>query len=448
MDLSRAIRERRSVRKFEDKKVGRELIERLVEAASWAPSACNVQGWRFVVVDNDELKKRIVDMGGAVFIRDAPIGIVALYDNRTDNPEYPDYVASGSAAVQNILLTAHSLGLGACWVNMLPTKRQLRRLFRIPGYYDIIGYIALGYPAVYPQPLPRKKSAKEMVCYNSFGFAEEKRKAGLKRAFARVFYRLPTPLKKAVRKQVERRFVKKFHELPWTVEDVGRHWDATTDYDDINERTYSYFRRFVDGYRLSDIKDGAYVLDVCSRTGNGAAYFNERKKNLKFVCCDCTPKMMELLNSHFQGKNINYATKMFTSLDLPFKDNTFDNVLCFETVEHMPDPSKFIAELSRITKKGGEVIITMPNWLWEPVHAFAAKFGIHHSEGPHRFLHHGEVKRYIKEAGLRIKKEETTVLVAYGPRFLTKLGELFEKLFKTTLMPMLGLRRIFVCEKL
>lgn len=234
----------------------------------------------------------------------------------------------------------------------------------------------------------------------------------------------------------------------WTITDVGRHWDETTDYDDINKKTYSYFRRFVDGYRLSGIKDGAYVLDICSRTGNGTLYFGERKKNLKFVCCDCTKKMMEILENALKGKGIKYTTKMFGSLDLPFRDSTFDNVLSFETVEHMPNPKKFISELARVTKKGGEVLITTPNWLWEPVHAFAGKFGIHHSEGPHRFLHHGEIKRYIREAGLKIKKEETTVFVAYGPRFITRIGEIFEKMFKRTLMPALGLRRIFVCEKL
>jgi len=55
---------------------------------------------------------------------------------------------------------------------------------------------------------------------------------------------------------------------------------------------------------------------------------------------------------------------------------------------------------------------------------------------------------YIKNAGLKIKKEETTVLIAFGPRFLTKFGEFFERIFKNNLMKYLGLRRIFVCEKI
>ncbi|KKM62505.1 hypothetical protein LCGC14_1521020, partial [marine sediment metagenome] len=55
----------------------------------------------------------------------------------------------------------------------------------------------------------------------------------------------------------------------WSFADVGAHWDATEDYDDINAETYSYFRRFVDGLRLSDLPSGARVLDICARSGNG-----------------------------------------------------------------------------------------------------------------------------------------------------------------------------------
>lgn len=454
MELFKAIKGRRSIRKYSKEKVSKETIQKIIEAASWAPSACNIQGWKFIIVDNDYTKQKIVDSGGAIFIKDAPIGILVLYDKRTVNPEYLDYLASGSAAIQNLLLAAHSFGLGTCWVNMLPPKRQLRKLFNIPSYYDILGYVTLGCPAEKPEPQPRKKT-EEIMSYNSFNFKEEKvKKVMMKKAGAKIFFNLPTPIKKSLRNIIENRFVKKFNEekkeksRSWTIEEVGKHWDETTGYDDINERTYSYSRRFIDGYRMSDIKDGAYVLDISCRTGNGTKYFAERLKNAKFVCCDCTPKMLEIAAQNLKEKGINFETKLFTSLALPFKDETFDNVLSFETIEHMPEPTRFVKELARVTKKGGEIIITCPNRLWEPVHAFAALVGVHHSEGPHKFLHYGEVKRYIKEANVKIKREETTVLIPYGPSFITKLGEILEKILKKPLMPMIGLRRIFVCEKM
>ena len=234
----------------------------------------------------------------------------------------------------------------------------------------------------------------------------------------------------------------------WNLKDVGDHWDRTNDYDDVNKGTYSYFRRFTDGYKLSDIKDNAYVLDYCARTGNGTSYFAGKKKNLKFVCMDVSEKMQKIANDVLKKEGINFKTKLIRTTWFPIKDNTFDNTLCFETVEHLPHPEMTVKELARVTKPNGEVIITMPNTLWEFIHWFAAVTGIHHSEGPHLFISRKKMIEYIKNAGLRIKKEETTVLIAFGPRFITKFGEFFEKIFKNNLMKYLGLRRIFVCEKI
>jgi len=234
----------------------------------------------------------------------------------------------------------------------------------------------------------------------------------------------------------------------WSLKDVGEHWDRTNDYDDINKETYSYFRRFTDGYRLSGIKDNAYVLDYCARTGNGASYFAGKKKDLRFVCMDVSEKMLKIADENLKSKGIDFKTRLTRTTWFPIKDNTFDNVLCFETVEHLPHPEMTVKELARVTKPKGEVLITMPNTLWEFVHWFAAVTGIHHSEGPHLFIPRRKMVGYIKNAGLKIKKEETTVLIAFGPRFLIKIGQCLEKILKNSLMKYIGLRRVFVCEKI
>lgn len=81
------------------------------------------------------------------------------------------------------------------------------------------------------------------------------------------------------------------------------------------------------------------------------------------------------------------------------------------------------------------------------MHWFASVINVHFSEGPHRFLKRTEIIKFLEEAGFEIKKEETTVIIPYGPRFITKIGEFLERMFKDTLMPLIGLRRIFVCTK-
>lgn len=157
--------------------------------------------------------------------------------------------------------------------------------------------------------------------------------------------------------------------------------------------------------------------------------------------------MLQICKERLTEEGVNFKIKKFTTPRLPLKSNMFDNVLSFETLEHIPDPQAFIRELGRVLKKGGELILTCPNLAWEFVHWFAALTGIHHSEGPHRFIHRKKVEKMLRNAGFKIKKFETTVFIPYGPRFLTRLGEVFEKAFKRTLMPHIGLKHIFVCEK-
>jgi len=233
---------------------------------------------------------------------------------------------------------------------------------------------------------------------------------------------------------------------PWTLKDVAEHWDRTEDYDDINKSTYSYFRRFTDSFKMSCVKDNDYMLDICCRTGNGAVYYAKRRK-IKGIAMDVSDKMLNIASHFFRRENVNFKTKRFISYPLPLKDNSFDVVLSLETIEHMPYPQTFIKELYRVLKPGGELILSTPNVLWEPVHWFAAVTGIHHSEGPHRFIPRKKLLKFLRKAGFKIKNEKTTVLFAFGPRWFTRVGELIEQSIGEQLRRIICLRRIFICRK-
>ncbi len=213
MDLFDAINFRRSIRRYSDKKISREDIEKIVEASIHAPSACDIQGWKFIVIDNPELMKEIVNMGAASFIKNAPFGILVLYDNKTDNLEYMDHIQSAAAAIQNMLLAAYALGIGGCWVCHLPRKQELRKLFGIPKNYDPIAYIAMGYPKEGSKSRPRKYGVKELISYNKFDFVEGETpdidiNLHLKRFFRRLYYLLP--FRKYLKPIVDKKFEKKF----------------------------------------------------------------------------------------------------------------------------------------------------------------------------------------------------------------------------------------------
>lgn len=235
----------------------------------------------------------------------------------------------------------------------------------------------------------------------------------------------------------------------WTFAEVGAHWDATEDYDEVNEETYSYFRRFKDGLRLSNLPQAGHVLDICARTGNGVAYFYLHGKVASAVCADVSKKMGEVCIRRLRETGLqDFRWVHLPNYYLPFEDKAFDVVLCFETVEHFSEPEILVTELGRVTRSGGILILTTPNVLWEPVHALAAICGLHHSEGPHRFIGYRRLKRMILKAGFTIDKAETTVLVPGGPKILVQIGEWIEQRTRKTLMPLLGLRRIIIGYKL
>ena len=191
MDVFNAIYKRRSIRKFLDKEIELEKLKKIISAANFAPSACNIQGWKFIIIKNKKLKQRLVNAGTIEFIKYAPIGILVLYDNRSENSEYYDYIQSASAAIQNMLLAAHSLGIGSCWICHLPSKQTLRRILKIPQNYDPIAYIPIGYPNVKPKMLKRKYDFNTLVSVDKFIFKDKiPTKVIAKRLIKRTAFRI------------------------------------------------------------------------------------------------------------------------------------------------------------------------------------------------------------------------------------------------------------------
>lgn len=213
MDIFDAIKNRRSVRSFEERPVPEELIRKIVEAGQWAPSACNRQDWKFIIVDSEEVKEKILKETTAHFVGKAPLLIFVLYSNRTDNLEYKDHLLSAAMAAQNMQLAAHALGLGACCVNNLPIKSRLKKILNIPRSYDPVALLCMGYPKAVPKPLKRKESLDEIISRNSFDFKGDYSTFDsmlyVKRVFRYIYYRLPSFLKKLL-DPIARKFEKRF----------------------------------------------------------------------------------------------------------------------------------------------------------------------------------------------------------------------------------------------
>lgn len=216
MDVIEAIKKRRSVRRFKPDSIPADLIKKVIEAATWAPSACNVQGWRFIVIDSQKIKQEIVNQGGSAVIKAAPAGVLVAYDKRTKNIEYQDYIQSGAAAIENLLLAATHFGLASCWICHLPPKRKIRQILKIPESFSPLAYVALGYQQSEPREVARIHPLDALIGYNAFNSQTSQEEiSGLKLFFYRIlrrfYYILPLFLKKRfLNKFIDKRFVKKF----------------------------------------------------------------------------------------------------------------------------------------------------------------------------------------------------------------------------------------------
>ena len=191
----KTIKERRSIRRFEDTNVESEIIETLLRAAIWAPSANNDQPWKFVVSRNKEIKKQIAnalidkmkdyyEAKGVSLERiqaywsgvfSAPVHIFAFCDTRhiEMDEEWKEIemlhnIQGVSAACQNILLAAKALDLGSLWMGgPLVIEDTIKTLLHVPNEVKLVAIIAIGYSAHEPFP-PVRRPLSEIVVYEKW----------------------------------------------------------------------------------------------------------------------------------------------------------------------------------------------------------------------------------------------------------------------------------------
>jgi nitroreductase len=149
-----AIFSRRSIRKYSDRQVPEELIRKVLAAGMNAPSAGNEQPWQFIVIKDKNMLKQAAECSPyARAAAEAPAAILVCGD--LSQEKYPGYwVQDCSAAVENMLIEIHSLGLGSVWLGVHPMPEReeyLRRLFSLPGKIIPFALLPVGYPA---QQLP------------------------------------------------------------------------------------------------------------------------------------------------------------------------------------------------------------------------------------------------------------------------------------------------------
>ena len=165
------LKARRSIRRYRPDPVPDEMVEQLLEAGRWAPSASNRQPWAFIVVRDEAIRREVAKHAAYYFIRwaqveEAPLLIVLCGDAR--NRIYRQFLHEDvGLAGSQIMLQAKALGLGTCWIGGLDRK-AVAGILRVPDTMDIVGLLTVGFPAEDPEPRDRKPLA-EIVHYDVYG---------------------------------------------------------------------------------------------------------------------------------------------------------------------------------------------------------------------------------------------------------------------------------------
>jgi nitroreductase len=169
MDITEAIRARRSIRSYQDRPIEQEKLARVLEAGRLAPSARNLQDWKFIVVKDKEKRQKLSQAAkGQAFVAQAPVVIAACgteieYIMTCGQYCYPIDVA---IAVDHMSLAAVAEGLGTCWIGAF-YEDKVKEILGIPENIRVVVMLAMGYPAESPAARPRKK-LEEIVAYDGW----------------------------------------------------------------------------------------------------------------------------------------------------------------------------------------------------------------------------------------------------------------------------------------
>ena len=156
------IKDRRSIRTYKDERIPKDKLEKLLVAARLAPSAANRQNWKFIVVENEEVKKQLVTAcNNQAFVGTASNVIAGIGD-----PAQKWHQVDLAIALEHIVLEAVELGLGTCWIGAF-NEDEVKKLLKIPQDKKVIALLTVGVPVESPAARPRK-SLEEIVVYDEY----------------------------------------------------------------------------------------------------------------------------------------------------------------------------------------------------------------------------------------------------------------------------------------
>ncbi len=317
MDIFEAILKRRSIRRYMDKDIPDEILEKILEAGTWAPSSCNEQLWNFTVVKSKETRERLVrEAGSSSLILKAPLLVVNTYHNQNLKEAY----TSMAVAIQNTFLAAFALGLGSLWLDSIGKERVVKDILAIPEDQVIVCFSLFGYPKnAIPTP-PSRKPLDKVVHRESFSQKQQN-----------TFYHDPNK---------------------WTIESIMeyqqffcRKTELGHPVDVVNRYEKAFIEKLLSGASCT-------ILDVFSYDGSLLNLF-PRENQLYSL------DLSEQTSIYTKNGTKHHVEQLIYDGSIKLENESTDTVTCFFKLERIPtrDYGKLFKEIKRVLRENGKFLI-------------------------------------------------------------------------------------------
>lgn len=335
MELKKAIKERRSVRSWQEKDVPLSTVRKIIELGTWAPSACNRQLWRFIIITDNKIKKDLEAAGSQGWVTKAPATIAVFY-HQDINSKYHANIQSASAAMQNIILAAYEEGLGCLWMAEIGDYEKIKKILKVPQNFIPIAYIILGYPKHIPPP-PKRHAIDDIIGHNAFPGTD---------------------------------FPSSVYPEEWTFKNITDYQEKTCRSSTLGHKYFRYpekIAKIIENDIVQKIEGD--TIDLFAYDGHTSAIIAKNKKTELY---ECSQEVINFIKAVMEKENVpgeNY-TFICGGEKIPKKDNSMDTVTIILKLERYPNlfREKIIDECFRILKHKGKLIILYrnnisPGWL-------------------------------------------------------------------------------------
>ena len=390
---------RRSTRLFQDKQLEDFKVRKVIQAALEAPTSCNRQLLKVVVIKDPEVKAKCCKLSHSQqsYFYDAPVILAVFYDISLENknPCKTPYISTGMA-IQNMLLMAEAMGLGAIYLGGIRNPKGMEKALNAPEFLQNLGVICLGYRQDNP-PKPRHRSVDDVISYDNCTFQTAN------------FLNDIRPEKWDFKQLADFR-----EQLLW-YKGIGidarvKHVDCSPRYSAKNNFVYQNLARIIQNFNkpvdFLDIMpfngDSLLQLKMTSQSDLNKIYSYEQTPNINNYIKRRLSDIIDLDKIDF------IANDKENEFSIPVEDHSVDIVNCSERINQFHDPLPMLKEIKRILKRGGKALFLVSNKFYPHLYYYKRlrkkqfALGRNWNHGPECKLSHWDMNKYFESFGFKV----------------------------------------------